>query len=352
MRRYLLLAIGFAALTVSHPPFAQELETPALQERAGAAAERAPAPERQAAPARERQAAPARARPSRQASGQPSQSSWTGSQIGGYGGGNVGGGGFSDKALLSQSGICNQMFGPNMTASSTPMQMPCTPGPGANGSMPAKFTLAGVISFDTPKIPVLLAGGNVVLIGAIIDIGTGTATSSFTQFNTYSTAPPIGPDAAGQRTNETITFSFRESVNSSLRAKVGVPIFDYWALVYFTAGIAVAKTEGSYSYLGTNFAPGCVPGTGCATNVLGSASFNQIRTGFSGGGGIEIQTRIPGLKVAFDYTATYLGSFSQTVPLVVTNCSIGAGLCSGGAEVVTFSHLTFQRVMVGLKLGL
>ena len=191
--------------------------------------------------------------------------------------------------------------------------------------MPAKFTLAGVISFDTPKIPVLLAGGNVVLIGAIIDIGTGTATSSFTQFNTYSTAPPIGPDAAGQRTNETITFSFRESVNSSLRAKVGVPIFDYWALVYFTAGIVVAKTEGSYSYLGTNFAPGCVPGTGCATNVLGSASFNQIRTGFSGGGGIEIQTRIPGLKVAFDYTATYLGSFSQTVPLVVTNCSIGAG---------------------------
>ena len=344
MRRYLLLAIGFIALTVSHQPFAQELETPAPQEKAGAAAERAPA--------RERQAAPARARPSRQASGQPSQSSWTGSQIGGYGGGNVGGGGFSDKALLSQSGICNQMFGPNMTASSTPMQMPCTPGPGANGSMPAKFTLAGVISFDTPKIPVLLAGGNVVLIGAIIDIGTGTATSSFTQFNTYSTAPPIGPDAAGQRTNETITFSFRESVNSSLRAKVGVPIFDYWALVYFTAGIAVAKTEGSYSYLGTNFAPGCVPGTGCATNVLGSASFNQIRTGFSGGGGIEIQTRIPGLKVAFDYTATYLGSFSQTVPLVVTNCSIGAGLCSGGAEVVTFSHLTFQRAMVGLKLGL
>jgi len=74
--------------------------------------------------------------------------------------------------------------------------------------------------------------------------------------------------------------------------------------------------------------------------------------GISGGGGIEIQTRIPGLKLAFDYTATYLGSLSQTVPLVVTNCSIGPGLCSGGAEVVTFSHLTFQRVMVGLKLGL
>jgi hypothetical protein len=147
VRRYLLLAIGFAALTVSHQPFAQELETPAPQERAGAAAERAPAGERQAAPARQRQAAPARARPSQQASGQPSQSSWTGSQIGGYGGGNAGGGGFSDKALLSQSGICNQMFGPNMTASSTPMQMPCTPGPGASGSMPAKFTLAGVIIF-------------------------------------------------------------------------------------------------------------------------------------------------------------------------------------------------------------
>jgi hypothetical protein len=158
--------------------------------------------------------------------------------------------------------------------------MPYAPGPGANGSLSPKFTTAGVLSFDTPKLPL-----GIVLVGAVIDVGTGTSTSNFTQFNTYSTAPPIGPDAAGQRTNETINFSFREGVNSSLRAKVGVPILNYWALVYFTAGVAVAKTEASYSYTATNFAPGCAPGAGCATNVFGSASFNQTRTGFSGGGG-------------------------------------------------------------------
>ena len=161
MKRSFLLAISVMALTiVSDQLLAAEAETPA--ERAAPAA-------RQRAPARER-ARPA-PMPQRQAASQPS-SSFTGTQAGGFGGGNAGGGGFSDKALLSQLGVCNQMFGPNMTASSTPMQMPCTPGPGANGSMPAKFTLAGVISFDTPKIPVLLAGGNVVLIGAVIDIAT------------------------------------------------------------------------------------------------------------------------------------------------------------------------------------
>jgi opacity protein-like surface antigen len=231
--------------------------------------------------------------------------------------------------------------------------MPCTPGPGANGSLPpGKFTAAGVLSFDTPKIPVPLGFGRVLLIGAVIDVGTGTSSSDFTQFNTYSTAPPIGPDAAGQRTNETINFSFREGVNSSIRAKVGVPIFNYWAMVYFTAGAAVAKTEASYSYSATNFAPGCGPGAGCATNIFGSATFNQTRYGFSGGGGLEVQTGIPGIKVAFDYTYTNLGSISQTVPLGVANCSAGAGLCTGGAEVVNFSHLSFQRAMVGVKLGL
>ena len=61
-----------------------------------------------------------------------------------------------------------------------------------------------------PKIPVPLGFGRVLLIGAVIDVGTGTSSSDFTQFNTYSTAPPIGPDAVGQRTNETINFSFRE----------------------------------------------------------------------------------------------------------------------------------------------
>jgi opacity protein-like surface antigen len=218
--------------------------------------------------------------------------------------------------------------------------------------LPNKFTTAGVISFETPKIPVPLGGGMALLIGAVIDVGTGTATANYTQFNTYTTSPPVGPDAAGQRTNETINFTFRERVSSSLRAKIGVPILNYWALIYFTGGVAVAKTEASYSYTGTSFSPGCAPGSGCATNVVGSATFNQTRTGFSGGGGIEVQTGIPGVKVAFDYTYTRLGSISQTIPLVVGNCAVGPGLCSGGAEQVNFSNLSTQRAVVGVKIGL
>ena len=39
-------------------------------------------------------------------------------------------------------------------------------------------------------------------------------------------------------------------------------------------------------------------------------------------------------------------------PPGVANSSVGAGLCTGGAEAVNFSRLSFQRAMVGVKLGL
>jgi opacity protein-like surface antigen len=358
MKRYFLLAVSIVTLTVaSHQLFAAELETPAPREGAAPAADRAaPAARRERAPAPERQAAPTRRRApvQPQVAARPSQANWTGAQVGGYGGGNVGGGGFSDPALTTRSGIgCNAASSTPIISPSPSSSQPCMPGPGAQGSLPrGKVTAVGVLSFDTPKFAVPLGGGRVILIGAVIDVGTGSSTYDYTQSNTYSTAPPIGLDPVGQRTNETINFSFREGVNGSVRAKVGLPIFDYWAMLYLTAGVAAAKTEASYSYSATNFAPGCVPGAGCATNVFGSASFTQTRTGFSGGAGVEVQTGIPGIKVAFDYTYTHLGSISQTVPLVVTNCSIGAGLCNGGAEAVNFNHLSFQRATIGVKFGL
>ena len=364
MRRQLLLTLSVLALSVvSHELLAAELE---------ATEKAAPAAQRERAPTRERQAAPARrAQPTRQASAQPSQSSWTGSQVGGFGGGGFGGGGASDPPFTTSQGACNGTatafvsgrssgFGIPSTPSST-LTVACVPGPGIHSNLPMQTTAAGVASFDTPKFPVplgipMLFGGprtSVLLIGGVVDVGTGTRSSDSTQFNSYSTSSGIGPDAAGTMTNETIHVSFREKVSAGFRAKIGLPVYNYWAMPYITAGVAVARTEADYSYNATNFALGCTPGAGCATNVVGAGSFNQTRSGFIGGGGLEVLTGIPNVILAFDYTYMNLGSISQTIPLVTTNCAAAGGIaCTNSADQVRFSNLTMQRFTVGVKLGL
>jgi opacity protein-like surface antigen len=396
MKRQLLVTLSVVALSaVSHELLAAELETtyplekappaaertapaaeraaPAAERAAPAQRERAPARERQAErpPARERQAAPARrqAQPTQQSSAQPSQSSWTGSQVGGFGGGNAGGGGASDPPFVTSQGACNgtaTAFIPGAVIPPpfpTTRTVPCVPGPGLHGNLPANTTAAAVASFDTPKfavplgIPMLFGGPRSdLLIGGVVDVSTGTRGSDVTQNNIYSTAfgTGLGPDLPGQTTTETIHVSFSERVSVGFRAKIGLPIFNYWAMPYITAGIAVAKTEASYSYTASNFAPGsCTPYAGCATTVSGAGSFNQTRSGFSGGGGVEVQTGIPGVKVAFDYTYTNLGSITGTIPLVTSNCAAMGGIaCTNSADVVRFSNLHTQRATVGVKLGL
>ncbi len=364
MRRQLLASISVAALSVvSYQLSAAELEPAAPQERAAPAAER-PAPAAQ----RERQAAPARrAQPTRQASTQPSQSSWTGSQVGGFGGG---GGGASDPPFVTSQGACNgtatafvsgRSGGLGISSPSSTQTVACVPGPGIHSNLPMQTGAVGAIAFDTPKFPVplgipMLFGGprtSVLLIGGVVDVGTGTRSSDSTQFNSYSTSSGIGPDAAGTMTNETIHVSFREKVSAGFRAKIGLPVYNYWAMPYITAGVAVARTEADYSYNATNFALGCTPGAGCATNVVGAGSFNQTRSGFIGGGGLEVLTGIPNVILAFDYTYMNLGSISQTIPLVTTNCAAAGGIaCTNSADQVRFSNLTMQRFTVGVKIGL
>jgi opacity protein-like surface antigen len=347
MKRSLVLAVSVLALTaVSKPLFAAEAETPAPSERAAPAAERT----ERARPARQRQAT--RNGGQQQASSQPSESSWTGSQVGGYGGGNAGGGSFADGPCLQPLGFnpppsspISQSSPPSSQSSSSST---CATGPGINKNPGPKFfplSSAGA-SFETPKIPIArIPMMGTVLVGAVIDIFTGTPATTFTQNNSYV-------PALGSMTNETITGTFREGANGSLRAKVGVPIYNNWVLVYFTAGAALAKTEASYTYTATNFGPMSAPGSSLATNAYGTQTFSQTRTGFSGGGGLEVMTGIPGVKLAFDYTYTNFGSFSQNVPLLVTTCPAGPAACTNGSAVVNINHISFQRAVVGVKFGL
>jgi hypothetical protein len=339
MKRNLLLAISVLALTAaSQPLFAAEAETPAPRERAAPAAERAPARERQAAPARAARNGGTQ-QATQQSSSQPSQSTWTGSQAGGYGGGNAGGGSFADATPFCRLGL-GAFPGINPSGPSGPA---CPPGPGLNFDLKGKVAGTGGASVETPKIPV-----GPVLVGLVADVFFGNLTASSTAINTYPTGMPFGPDPAGQVTTETRSGSLSERTNGSLRAKVGVPLFNYWVLAYFTAGLAVGKTEGSFTYTGSNFGP-LVPG---ATNVVATASFSDTRKGFSGGGGAEFATGIPGLKFAIDYTYTNFGSFTKTVPLVVTSCGPGPGLCSNGQEVISVNNLSTSRVTAGIKFGL
>jgi hypothetical protein len=351
MKRHLFLAIGAFALTAaSQPLFAAEVETPALRERPAPAAERAPARERQARPARERNGGQRAAQNGggQQASSQPSQSSWTGSQAGGFGGGNAGGGGFSDP-----EGTCFKGVGVN------PGFIPPSPGTPACPQTGIAFNqnktaFTGGASYETPG----LTYGNIIIKGVIDVFGGKTSTTSVQRFTYLTGSTPFGPDAAGQTTTATYVGELSESTNSSIRAKVGVPIYNYWALIYATAGVVVGKTEGSFTYAASNFLPTmpCTPGASCATNVIGAASWSDTRWGFSGGGGVEFDLRqliaIPGLKFAVDYTYSNFGSYSKVVPLVVTNCGPGAGLCSNGAAVISLSHVSTNRIVAGLKIGL
>jgi opacity protein-like surface antigen len=231
------------------------------------------------------------------------------------------------------------------------------PGPGLHGNLPANTTVAGAISYDTPKYPVQTGNRFVpaILIGGVVDLGTGTKGTDITQYNTYPTAfgTGIGPDAPGQLTNETIHVSFSEKFSVGFRAKIGLPIYNYWVMPYITAGVAVTRTEADYTYAATNYSTTCTPGSSCATTVFGAGSFNNTRTGFSGGGGIEVQTGIPNVVVAFDYTITSIGNISQTIPLVTTNCAATGGVaCTNSADVARFSNLHTQRAVVGVKFGL
>ena len=335
MKRRFLFAVSVLALTAASQQrlLAAEAETPSPTERAAPAAER-PAPEERRAPARERRAQPARqpaGQPQRPT--QPSQASWTGSQAGGFGGGNAGGGGASDPFGVCAGGVFTGGPCPQSTF---------------NFSQGGKTPGTGGVSFAY-NMPL----SNQFVIGLEGNVAGGKVTGSSSQSNVHSTAIADGP---GNMTSEMFQSTLSEGSNATVRVRFGVPIANYTALIYGAAGVAVGKVGGSYSYMGSNFGPLPVPGgvqcpafTACATNVFGAANFDTTRVGFSGGGGIELMTGIPGITIDLAYKYTTFGSFSEDVPLIVTNCGVNAISCSNGTAHIDLNHVSFQSVTAGLN---
>jgi opacity protein-like surface antigen len=326
-----LLAVSVLALAAMSQQrlLAAEAETPAPTEKAAPAAERpAPAEERRA-PARERRAQPVRQRAAQpQRPTQPSQASWTGSQGGGFGGGNAGGGGASDPFGVCAGGVNQSLSG-----------SPC-PQSTFNFGQRGKTPGTSGVSFAY-NIPL----GNQFVIGLEGNVAGGKVTGSSSQSNVHSTA---SADGAGFMTSEMFQSTLSEGSNATVRVRFGVPIFNYTALLYGAAGVAVGKVAGSYSYIGSNFNPFCSAfGPLCATNVSGSANFDTTRVGFSGGGGIELMTGIPGITIDLAYKFTTFGSFSEDVPLIVTQCSLAS--CSNGTAHIDLNHVSFQSVTAGIN---
>jgi opacity protein-like surface antigen len=332
MKRRFLFAVSVLALSAgSQQLLAAEAETPAPPEKAAPAAERpAPAEERRA-PARERRAQPVQQRAAQpQRPTQPSQASWTGSQAGGFGGGNAGGGGASDPFGVCAHGVSTGGPCPQSTFNF-----------GQGGKTPG----TGGVSFAY-NIPL----GNQFVIGLEGNVAGGKVTGSSSQSNVHSTA---SVDGAGFMTSELFQSTLSEGSNATVRVRFGVPIMNSTALLYGAAGVAVGKVGGSYSYMGSNFGPvpsgvQCPAFTACATNVFGAANFDTTRAGFSGGGGIELMTGIPGITIDIAYKYTTFGSFSEDVPLIVTNCFANGG-CSNGTAHIDLNHVSFQSVTAGIN---
>jgi hypothetical protein len=314
MKRSLLLAIGVLALTAtSQQIFAAESETAAPQERA------APAADRERAPARQRQLQRAPAQRQAPQSSSPS-SSFTGSQAGGFGGGNTGGGGFSDPANCASAGFS-----------------PLCPLTSQGLSAKAGFAGGGEFSQMFPL-------GPYAAFGWAVDVTGSTLKSSGTQITSrvLPLSSPLGP---GETVTETLSTSQSQPVNTTLRAKIGfVPVGLSNIMVFATAGGAVGKVSGSFTYTANNFS---TPQVGIPTTAFGASSWDLTRFGYAAGAGVTV--RYTGVSVTLEYLYTNLGTITETTPLVASHCSILAS-CTSFAQTQMRTDSSTVRLKFGFGL--
>jgi hypothetical protein len=292
MKCHLLLAISVVALTaLSEQLLAAEAETPAARERA---------------PARERAAQPAQ----RQVAQASQASSFTGNQVGGFGGGNVGGGGFADPTF------CGVNF-----SSGCPLTVQ---------SIGRSAGFIGGAEFEQlfPIAPYWVAGWAIDAAGSTLK---ASSTDTFTHF-VSSTSLSV-----------TETFSTSQSQNflSTLRLKVG--FIPFWnTLVFATAGAAAGTVSGNFSYTASS----------SEGNAFGAGSWNQLRGGYSVGGGVSFAAAGLGLgpsaRLTVEYLYTNLGHVDQTIPLVASSC-VGSG-CTSFAFVSMKTDTSTIRLKLGYSL--
>jgi outer membrane immunogenic protein len=138
--------------------------------------------------------------------------------------------------------------------------------------------------------------------------------------------------------SESFTGTVKEGADGSIRGRFGLLVTPQ-TLVYGTGGIAFGSVSGSFSYVANETVEAC----DCASAV-GAGSWSIIRTGGTGGAGIETLIT-PALTLRLEYRYTDLGRFSENVYLN-TNCS---GACSSPSSNALINlHATFQVVRLGL----
>jgi outer membrane immunogenic protein len=254
------------------------------------------------------------AAPAQMAAAQPS---WTGAQVGGQGGISSMAQGFAEPG--------SHLF---------PV--------GCGSSFPSSSCVETPFSFGGDKIT---ATGGVFLgyrvqFGSVVagiegDFNAKNATSAFTAADT------------NHFRTETFTASASQGWDSSIRGRLGWLVTPS-TMIYGTGGVAFGRVTGTFNYT-ANEIDGCSP---CAY-VNGGGTWSTVRTGATGGGGVETQFStgfgpFPSMTLRLEYRYTDLGNFSENVPLH-TFCN---GTCtSPSSNALINLHPTFQTVTVGVGLN-
>jgi hypothetical protein len=214
------------------------------------------------------------------------------------------------------------------------------------------YTAGGAYQFLLPVGPYFVAG-------VLADVAASNSSAS-TDFTT------VHPDAfPSSATAESFSVRVRQGTNGSFRFKGGVPVNTFWGatLVYFTAGVVVSRIDIDYSYAASS-----VPTFGscanaffasCATNSFGNFSSHKVRTGFAGGGGVDIKVPGvgPGAVLTLDYTINAFGSYSETatintVTLNGSPCIPNSSVSCTATDTLRIKSQVYHKPTIGIRWAL
>jgi outer membrane immunogenic protein len=232
-------------------------------------------------------------------------SNWTGLQTGANGGNSSLAQNFAEPGAF----LCPLYFGG------------CTETPFKFSGHPSSFTAGGFAGYREQF-------GQLV-VGIEGDLAWKRATTSYVQ----SGITPL-------YVSETFTGSMTQGWDGSLRGRLGVLLAPA-LLAYGTSGLAFGNVSGSFNY-NAQYGPVTSP-----TSVTGVGSWNDIRIGYTWGGGIELDIGM-GLKARLEYRFTDFGHISKDVPLASTGC--GSYSCGTNAHIDM--NAAFHTVRLGLGVDL
>jgi outer membrane immunogenic protein len=255
------------------------------------------------------------AAPAQMAAAQPS---WTGAQVGGQGGVSSMAQGFAEPGShLFPDCFSDSSFSPSFCRE-TPFSF--------NGNQTSA------------------TGG--VFLGYRVQFGSVVAGIEGDVNGKNATAAYTAADTNHFRT-ETFAASASQGWDSSIRGRLGWLVTPS-TMIYGTGGVAFGRVTGTFNYTASEI-DGCGP---CAS-VNGGGIWSTVRTGATGGGGVEtlLSTGVgpfPSVTLRLEYRYTDLGNFSENVPLH-TFC--GGTCTSPSSNALINLHPTFQTVTVGFGLN-